>query len=112
MTFDYIFSNLKNGEAAKTPAMIGYVKREDFELSNEDRANGVAERYNIEFVGVQDGDRHVFQCEKRQGESTPRMDGSIVMTPALLLNIVSSEWDIHPIDVLEKVRANRGTAEW
>lgn len=112
MTFDYVISNLKNGEAAKTPAMIGYVKREDFELTNEDRAAGIVERYNIEFVGARDGDRHAFLFVRPGPDLAPEVTGSIEMGPALLLNLVSSDWTIHPIEVLEKVRANRETAEW
>ncbi len=112
MTFDFVINNLKNNEAAKTPSMIGYIKREDFELTNEDRENSVTEHYNIEFVGVKPDDRHAFTFKRVSGKSIPEVTGSATLSPALLLNLLSSDWSIHSLEVLESVRANKDTAEW
>lgn len=119
MTFSYIRKYLKNGEAAKTASMAGYVMRNDFDARPADSivSSGTwASEYWIEFrerAGTQDGDgtdSYVFKFgENDQGQLfTEPPSGPLVLDVETLEVLASDGWSIMPQADAEAARAGTG----
>lgn len=133
MDFSSVLSQLANGKAAKTPFMNGYVKREDYENNTENAAlfassnNDVVEAvYKITFV----------ENPTRTGGSNPTMfeftarsirraDGTLdrvvfdladtdtmSVDAEFLRLMVSRDWDVVDLAMVQSAVAARTTGRW
>lgn len=133
MDFSSVLNQLSNGKAAKTPSMNGYVKREDYENNSANAAlfasanDDVVEAvYKITFV----------ENPSRTGGSSPtsyeftarsirRADGTLdrvvfdladadtmSVDAEFLRLMVSRDWDVADLSVVQAAVAARTTGRW
>lgn len=116
MTFSSVIRYLKDGEAAKTPAMRGYVKRNDNTPAEGETAN-----YDITFVESSDADsdgvsEYRFNFVEADGNvsvSAPGFDGRASEAPfkvdgVLLQLLLGDKWEVASAEDAEVVRTGSG----
>ena len=111
MTFSSAIRYLTDGKAAKTPTMMGYVYRTDFQKSEGDQWK---EKYTIGFKERSDsvntdGDSkslyaYVFTVASDGNVTVEDPSGGMKLDGQLLQCLASDTWEIYDQSVLETTR--------
>lgn len=123
MDFSQVLKNMHNGDAAKTPRMHGYVKREDYENNSENAAlfaEGAKAVFDLVFVPNPQANSAAVEVRLRAREDEGRfgdtlitlVDGELVVDPFLMTQVISSDWEIYRTLDLERNLATLGSARW